>query len=217
MQAGHSGRSTSDGEYDWPQGHLDCDQHRRQLIPDTFLDAATGTATYLYGTLATRYNFPFPSSVPKSHIAHVSPCHRSTNTYCSEYGPRAHQVRSHAGHSGLTGSRLDDTLPLLHSHMLPAGLPCHAGALEQQQWALPAPDMPDQATASSPLQPHPHPPVRRPPVRSSSSFSGQVRIGSAAFVACASTCYGVPLHQNRREVCTCTPEALLSQRHCVSH
>lgn len=86
---------------------------------------------------------------------------------------RGHNVCFHAGHSGFTGSRLEDTLPLLPSHMLSAGLPGHAGGLEQQQWALAAPDMADQATATSPL--HPQPPVRRPPVRSSSSISGPDR------------------------------------------
>lgn len=90
-----------------------------------------------------------------------------------------HNVCCHAGNSGLPGSRLDDTLPLLPSHMLSAGLPGHAGGLEQQQWAFAAPDMADQATATSPLHPHPHPPVRHPPVRSSSSLSGLDRVDSS--------------------------------------
>ena len=94
---------------------------------------------------------------------------------------RGRNVCYHAGHSGLTGSRLDDTLPLLPSHMLSAGLPGHAGGLEQQQWAFAAPDMADQATATSPLHPHPHPPVRRPPVRSSSSLSGLDRGNSSHY------------------------------------
>lgn len=83
----------------------------------------------------------------------------------------AYSLRQYVGHSGLTGSRLDDTLPLPHPHMLSACLP--------QQWALAAPDMADQATATSPL----HAPVRHPPVRAASSISGQH--SCYAVVSCA--------------------------------
>ena len=147
-----------DAEDEWPQSHLGYDQHRRHLTTDPFLDAATGTAPYLYGKLSHLsflqpiFGLPFCLRVPAQAV------HIATSQ------DQLFKVLCYAGHSGLTGSRLDDTLPLLNSNMLFAGLPGQGLGLEQAQWALAGSDKGDQGTATSPL---------RPPVRSSSSFSGE--------------------------------------------
>lgn len=65
-----------------------------------------------------------------------------------------------AGHSGLTCSRFDDTLPLLYSHALYPGFAGNGHAADQHNWANAFHEKADQATATSPL---------RPPLRSTSA------------------------------------------------
>ncbi|KAL0027398.1 hypothetical protein WJX79_008458 [Trebouxia sp. C0005] len=64
------------------------------------------------------------------------------------------------GHSGLTCSRFDDTLPLLYSHALYPGFAGNGHAADQHNWANAFHEKADQATATSPL---------RPPLRSTSA------------------------------------------------
>lgn len=58
-----------------------------------------------------------------------------------------------AGHSGLTCSRFDDTLPLLYSHALYPGFAGNGNAADQHNWANAFHEKADQATATSPLGP----------------------------------------------------------------
>jgi len=65
-----------------------------------------------------------------------------------------------AGHSGLTCSRFDDTLPLLYSHALYPGFAGNGHGADHHNWANAFHERADQATATSPL---------RPPLRSTSA------------------------------------------------
>lgn len=88
LQAGHSGRSTSDGEYDWPQTRLDYDHHGRHLSTDPFLDVSPGPATYLYGMFAALNTLL--SSKSRLHIALSGHVSRNSNTYACSSRQHAH-------------------------------------------------------------------------------------------------------------------------------
>ena len=65
-----------------------------------------------------------------------------------------HYFLSVAGHSGLTCSRFDDTLPLLYPHTMNPGVFGHGSAVDQHHWAHASTERGDHNTATSPLR-HP--------------------------------------------------------------
>jgi hypothetical protein len=89
-----------------------------------------------------------------------------------------------AGHSGLTCSRFDDTLPLLYSHALYPGFAGNGHGADHHNWANAFHERADQATATSPL---------RPPLRSTSA--GDVLVHCLQLVIASPTvCLRIACH-----------------------